>query len=310
MLTTIMNVVDRYEKNPVLGPADFPVACSGVYNCGVAKHDGRYYMACRVETPDIRCYVWIADSTDGMHFTPRAEPVAMPQTPEFQEYTSGMYYDPRLTFIGDRAYIVMAAHSGHGCRLALLQTDDIDNRPFEFVEFISAVDNRNGVLFPRTIGDRYVRYERPNTAGDQGNMWISYSPDLIHWGASRFVLGTFDGWAWKKVGPGAPPVETPEGWLVVFHGVHVMGGGQYNYHAGVMLTDLEEPHRIIARAQCPILSAREPYERIGHIMNTVFPTSLIVKEDGEAMLYYGAADTVQCLATTTVDRLIEACHKR
>jgi predicted GH43/DUF377 family glycosyl hydrolase len=310
MLTTIMNVVDRYEKNPVVGPADFPVACSGVYNCGVAAHNGRYYMACRVETPDIRCYVWIADSDDGVRFTPRPAPVSMPESAEFEEFTSGMYYDPRLTFIGDTAYIMMAAHSGHGCRLALLRSDDIDSREFEFVDFVSEVDNRNGVLFPAKVGGNYVRYDRPNTAGDQGNMWLSYSPDLIHWGRHRFVLGTFDGWAWKKVGPGAPPVATVHGWLVVFHGVHVMGGGQYNYYAGVMLTDLNEPHRIVAKARCPILSPGESYERVGHIMNTVFPTALIVEENGDAKLYYGAADRVQCLALTTVDRLIEACYER
>lgn len=310
MLTDIFNVVDRYENNPVLAPEDFPVALSGVYNCGVAGHNGRYYMTCRAESVAIKCYVWIADSDDGIHFTPRPTPVEMPDDPEFREFTAGMYYDPRLTFIDGVAYIVMAAHSSHSCRLALLKSDDIDNKPFEFIDFISEVDNRNGVLFPEKINGLYVRYDRPNTSGDEGNMWISYSPDLIYWGKSKFVLGTFDGWAWKKLGPGAPPVKTEKGWLVLFHGVHVMGGGQYNYHAGVMLTDLNDPSKIIARAQAPIISPLKDYERVGHIMNTVFPTALIIEDDGSAKIYYGAADRVQCLALSTVDRLLQACYER
>jgi predicted GH43/DUF377 family glycosyl hydrolase len=310
MLTHIKSVADRYEHNPIIGPDDFPVACSGVYNCGVAKKGDRYYMACRVESVDITCYIWIARSSDGIHFTPYSAPVALPDTDEFREYTTGMYYDPRLIFFGTTAYIIFAAHSHHSCRLACIRCDDIDSRPFEFIGFISSVDTRNGVLFPEKIDGLYCRYDRPNTAGDSGNIWISYSPDMIHWGQSRFVLGTFHGWAWKKVGPGAPPVKTDQGWLVLFHGVHVMGGGQYNYHAGVMLTDLQKPWKIIAKARCPILSPSEEYERVGHIMNTVFPTALIIEPDNQVKIYYGAADRVQCLALSTVDRLIEACYHR
>lgn len=298
-------VVQRYHGNPILTPDDMPILASGVYNAGAVKLGDQYLLMLRVETIDIKNVFWVATSDDGYHFTLWDEPVPMPDTSEFREHTSGMYYDPRITPLEGHYYITFAAHSDRGVRIALMRTDDF--RHYEWLGFISEPDNRNAVLFPEKFGGYYVRLDRPIREGDQGDIWISYSPDLIHWGNSKCVIRAGGGWGWKKIGAGAPPIKTDQGWLEIFHAVHVMVGYQYVYHLGVMLLDLNDPSRVIARGRAPILSPRESYERVGLTPNVVFTCGVILESDGEVKIYYGAADTVLCLGTARLEDLIAAC---
>jgi predicted GH43/DUF377 family glycosyl hydrolase len=230
----------------------------------------------------------------------------MPDDPLFLEYTAGMYYDPRITELEGSFYLCHAAHSGHGCRLSLLKTEDFER--FEWLGLISETDNRNGVLFPEKVGGLYARFDRPNTGGDFGDIWLSYSPDLVYWGKSLCVLRNQDvRWAWSKIGPGAVPIKTPEGWLNVFHGVRTQCKAHYVYQLGVALHDLEDPSRVIRAASEAILEPEEHYELVGQTPSVVFTSGAVVEDDGEVKLYYGGADTVMCLATTTVERLLYAC---
>lgn len=303
------SIVTRHPHGPILRGSDFPAAArvKRVFNSGATKHDGRYYMACRVEDRALRNWIWMADSQDGVNFDPRPEPVAMPhENPEYAEYTAGMYYDPRITRIGDSFYLMHAAHSRHGCRLGLVRSPDL--REFEWVGFVSEPDNRNGVLFPRKIGGLYARLDRPNTGAGFGDIWISYSPDLIHWGQSRCVMRNSDvRWAWAKIGPGAPPIATDEGWLSIFHGVRTQCAQHYVYSIGVALHDLDDPSRVIARCSEAILEPEEDYELTGQTPSVVFTAGAVAEEDGEVKIYYGGADTVQCLATSSVEQLVYAC---
>jgi predicted GH43/DUF377 family glycosyl hydrolase len=301
--------VQRYARNPILTGRDFP-AGSGikrVFNSGVIKTRGRYVMACRVEDAALRNRIWIADSSDGYHFVPRPAPAELPHSnPEFAEYTAGMYYDPRITEIDGVFYLMHAAHSGHGCRLSLLRTRDFDD--FEWIGHVSETDNRNGVLFPEKIGGLYARLDRPNTGGNFGDIWVSYSPDLIFWGKSRCVLRNQRvRWAWAKIGPGAVPIRTPHGWLNVFHGVRTQCAQHYVYQLGVCLLDLEDPSRVVGFSEEAILEPEEPYELVGQTPSVVFTSGAVVEPDGEIKLYYGGADTVQCVALTSVDALLELC---
>lgn len=305
-------VITRHPENPILTAAHFPVG-SGVirvFNSGVIKARGRYWMACRTEDAALRNRIWMAESRDGVHFVPRPAPVVLPhEDPEFAEYTAGMYYDPRITEIDGVYYLMHAAHSGHGCRLSLLQTTDFER--FQWLGFVSETDNRNGLLFPEKIRGSYARLDRPNTGGDFGDIWVSYSPDLIHWGRSRCVLRNSEvRWAWSKIGPGAVPIRTPQGWLAIFHGVRTQCKAHYVYQLGVCLLDLEDPSRVVARADEAILWPEEAYELMGQTPSVVFTSGAVVEDDGSLKLYYGGADTVMCLATTTVERLVEACRKR
>jgi predicted GH43/DUF377 family glycosyl hydrolase len=305
-------ILRRYARNPILTAADFPKG-SGivhVFNSGVVKNGKRYVMACRTEDRALRPHMWIADSEDGYRFTPRPQQVALPHDdPEFAEYTAGMYYDPRITQLEGAYYLVHAAHSSHTCRLSLLKTEDFNR--FEWLGFISETDNRNGLLFPEKVNGLYARLDRPNTGEPFGDMWVSYSPDLIFWGKSRCVLRSQAvRWAWTKIGPGAVPIKTPEGWLCIFHGVRTQCRAHFVYQLGVCLLDLEDPSRVIARAEEAILEPEEMYELVGQTPSVVFTSGAVVEDDGEVKVYYGGADTVQCVATTTLDELLNACKSR
>ncbi len=304
-------VVTRYEHNPILTGKDFPQG-SGilrVFNSGIIKYAGGYVMACRAEDAALRNTIWLADSHDGYHFTPRPEPIRVPEgDPEWDEYTAGMYYDPRITEIEGTFYLMHAAHSGHGCRLSLMKTRDFQD--FEWMGIVSEPDNRNGVLFPEKINGYYARLDRPNTPSDMGDIWISYSPDLIHWGRSRCVLRNSEvRWAWSKIGPGAVPIRTPEGWLNIFHGVRTQCKAHYVYQLGVSLLDLDDPSKVIALAEEAILEPLMDYELVGQTPSVVFTSGAVVENDGEIKLYYGGADTVQCVALTSVARLLELCSR-
>lgn len=304
-------IVDRFAGNPILRGADFPPD-SGivrVFNSGVIRVGDRYLMACRVENRALVNFIWMAESEDGIHFSPRSAPVVMSSDPEFLEYTAGMYYDPRITELEGAYYLMHAAHSGHGCRLSLLRTQDFER--FAWLGFVSEPDNRNGVLFPERIDGRFARLDRPNTGGEFGDIWLSYSPDLIHWGNSRCVLRNQSvRWAWSKIGPGAVPIRTPEGWLNIFHGVRTQCKSHYVYQLGVCLLDLEDPSRVIALCRDAILEPTELYELVGQTPSVVFTSGAVVEPDQTVKLYYGGADTVMCLATTTVERLLYACRHR
>jgi predicted GH43/DUF377 family glycosyl hydrolase len=303
------HLVERYAGNPILTGADFP-AGSGivrVFNSGICKFKGRYIMACRAEDAALRNSIWLADSADGYKFTPRPKPIAMPtHDPEFAEYAAGMYYDPRITEIDGIFYLMHAAHSGHGCRLSLLKTTDFEQ--FEWLGLVSETDNRNGVLFPEKIGGLYARLDRPNTPSDMGDIWISYSPDLIYWGRSKCVLrNSAVRWAWSKIGPGAVPIKTDKGWLTIFHGVRTQCKAHYVYQLGVCLLDLNDPSRVLGRAEEAILEPTTQYELVGQTPSVVFTAGAIVEPNLEIKLYYGGADTVQCVGLTSVPRLLAAC---
>jgi len=297
------------HDGPILTGADFPPEAhiKRVFNSGVIKEGSRYFMACRVEDRALRNRIWIAESDDGFRFTPRSAPISMPHDePEFAEYTTGMYYDPRITKIEDTFYLMHAAHSSHGCRLSLVATKDFEN--FEWKGFVSQTDNRNGVLFPEKINGLYARFDRPNTGGSFGDMWVSYSPDLVFWGKSECVLRNKDvRWAWSKIGPGAVPIKTEEGWLNIFHGVRTQCAQHYVYSLGVALHDLKNPAKIIGRCEEAILEPEEDYELTGQTPSVVFSAGAVLENDGSMKVYYGGADTVQCVATTTLERLLHAC---
>ena len=299
----------RHPGNPVLTGKAFPEG-SGikrVFNSGVIKAGGRYVMACRVEDAALRNRIWIAESDDGLCWLPRPGPVELPHDdPEFAEYTAGMYYDPRITYLDGTYYLMHAAHSSHGCRLSLLRTTDFSR--FEWMGHVSAPDNRNGALFPEKINGLYARLERPNTGGAFGDMWVSYSPDLIFWGKAKCVLRNRDvRWAWTKIGPGAVPIRTEHGWLTIFHGVRTQCAQHYVYQLGVCLLALEDPSRVLGRSEEAILEPEEQYELVGQTPSVVFTSGAVLEDDGEVKVYYGGADTVQCLATIPLARLLEAC---
>lgn len=295
-------LLTRYDKNPILTSADVPFLCNAVYNPGAVKFGNKYILIPRVEDGRRDNRLHVAESDDGIHFTIRPEPITLPPDPEAQIWEKHMY-DPRVTFLEGEYYIAYCAQTmEETVRIGLMKTVDFET--FERVGLITPPWNRNCALFSERINGLYARFERPMNGADAVN-FISYSPDLIHWGQAKAVELQTETWLRNKWGVGPSPIKTDEGWLVIFHGV--WWAIDPVYRLGVVLLDLEQPHKVIG--QCPefILTPREPYERIGEVNNCVFSNGAILEPDGELKVYYGAADTCICLATGNLDELIAAC---
>lgn len=298
--------INRYEANPILTAKDFPGPIRGVYNSAITKLGSEYIMICRVEDKALRQYMWVARSQDGYSFFPDPAPIRMPENEYYLEGSAGTVYDPRITYLDGTYYVVHAAADAEfRSRLAMLQTDDFET--FNFVSFPGSANTRNGVLFPERINGDYVMMER-DAAVSGGDIWLTYSKDLVHWGRTKVMYKREqEYWHYYKVGAGATPIKTERGWLNIFHGVHKMCESQLVYHLGVMLLDSEDPSKVLASCPFAVLSPEEEYEITGLTPNVVFTCGAWVEEDRSVKLYYGAADTVQCVADTTVDDLLAAC---
>ena len=264
-----------------------------------------------------RCVLGAAFSDDGVSWSVRRKPFLTVEGLNDPEITR--VYDPRLTVMDGRCYMCFAVDTRHGLRGGIAVTED-----FESVDILSlsAPDNRNMVLFPEKIGGMYMRLERPmpvySRGGNRFDLWASRSPDLRYWGDTSLVLAVEDVYyANDKIGPGAPPIRTKEGWLTLFHAVdidHSRGKNgwetswQKRYCAGVMLLDLEDPTKIRGLYREPLIAPETRYETDdGFRTNVIFPGGMIAENDGTVKIYYGASDTVECLATAHVDDLIRLC---
>ncbi len=324
-----MSAVKRFPGNPILSAKDIPYDASLIFNAGVCKYNGKYIMTFRndygsteqdwrdPQSPrkgHLETNIGIAYSDDGLHWTAGAKPVFAMRDSEILRA-----YDPRLTVIEGRVAMCFAVDTRHGLRGGIALTDDFEN--FEIMS-LSAPDNRNMVLFPEKIGGKYVRLERPfpvysRGGGEHFDVWISNSPDLRYWGGTKLLLaGETVPFANAKLGPAAPPVKTKAGWLTTFHAVAFVEEELYAWHpewhkrymAGIMLLDLEDPSVIKGISRQPLLFPETDYERRGFRGDVIFPGGMILEDDGEVKIYYGASDTVECLATANVDDLIALCE--
>ena len=325
-----MNVIQRHSLNPVLSAKDVPYDASLVFNAGVAKWQGRYVMLFRNDYgqteqswreihatgqwPHLSTNIGIATSADGVHWEVGPQPVFQMRDDEILRV-----YDPRLTIVEGRPVLCFAMDTKHGLRGGVATTNDFEK--FDILS-LSVPDDRNMAMFPERIGGRYVRLERPMPVYSRGtgkeafDIWLSESPDLRFWGESRLVLGAERvPFANSKIGPAAPPVKTPRGWLATFHAVRRSesdlysweGGWRKEYLAGLMLLDLEDPSKVIGMSREPLMAPETDYETRGFRGSVIFPGGMILEDDGEVKIYYGAADTVECLATAHVDDLLALC---
>jgi len=312
------SILKRHPENPIITPKDFPGA-RAILNPGQTMYQGKtllllpvchnseHYRGKRV---DITAHV--ATSADGVHFEINPEPLF--DRSEEEPYASvwEQCIDFRITKIEDTYYIVHPGCGTWGTLGILGKTKDFQT--FENIDIVSLPDNRLPSLFPGKINGMYVRLDRPyrvcpNDFHELGNIWIAYSPDLVHWGQFRPLLQPgYTHWAGTKIGP-TPPLRTPEGWLVIIHGVTRSCTG-HRYSIGAILLDLDDPERIIGKTSSAILAPYEPYEFNGAVPNVVFPCGAIGDlERDEIRLYYGCADTYIGLATGSMSELIDACRK-
>jgi predicted GH43/DUF377 family glycosyl hydrolase len=177
----------------------------------------------------------------------------------------------------------------------------------ERIGYITQPDMRNVVIFPEKFGEYYVRLDRPHTELNKWSIWVSYSKDLLHWGQSKIVINPQSyRWDSMKIGPGAPPIKTSRGWLNIYHGVYETMAGAV-YRLGVALHDLNDPAKIIGVGDNWILEPDDPWERVGYVPNVVFCCAALPEKDGSLKIYWGGADTVMCVGTASINKLIDYC---
>ena len=312
--------ITRIAQNPVLTCRDVPYASDLVFNAGIIPWQDGYAMVFRNDygyisgTRFTGTNIGLALSRDGILWEVEDKPVFSMKDAEI-----GRAYDPRLTVIEGRVYMTFAVDTRHGLRGGIAVTDDLHR--FEVIS-LTVPDNRNMVLFPEKINGMYMRLERPmpvySRGRDRFDIWQSESPDLVHWGNSHLVLGVEDfPFANDKIGPGAPPVRTKEGWLAALHAVDIDPSRGKNgwedrwtkrYCAAIALLDPEEPWKAVGWSKTPLLAPETDWElRDGFRTNVIFPTGMIRMPDGVIRIYYGASDTVIAVAEAREEDLIALC---
>ncbi|WP_428633280.1 glycoside hydrolase family 130 protein [Sedimenticola sp.] len=295
-------VVWRYDQNPVIPRSPFPGANS-TFNSAIIPYQNEFAGVFRIDDTRRVMNLYLGFSQDGLNWDIQSSPIHF----QCQDSDIGSFlfrYDPRLCWLEDRYYLTWC-NGYHGPTIGVGYTFDFET--FTQIENAYLPFNRNGVLFPRKIKGKYAMLSRPSDNGHTpfGDIFYSESPDMIHWGRHRHVMSSDLNWAYTKVGAGPIPIETSEGWLLIFHGVLTSCNG-FVYSMGAALLDLDQPWKIIARAEPYLLSPQALYECVGDVPNVVFPCAALVDGDtGRMAIYYGAADTVVALAFARVDELIQ-----
>lgn len=292
-------IFTRYAGNPILKKDDFPADAASVLNPGAIKINGEYILLCDVTLSKRHIVLWAARSKDGIHFVPDKAPVKLEPHPDHPNEIC--VYDPRIVELEGNYYVTHTSNSPVGDRISLLKTKDFTE--FERVSVSSELNNRNCSLFPEKINGYYCRFGR-----DEKDLWIEYSPDLHFWGNQRLVMQTRDTyWDSYKIGAGAPPIKTDKGWLELYHGVYNTCNG-YIYNLGVVMLDLNDPSKVLARCENPVFYPEEQYEWIGRVPGVVFSCNAVVEDDGTVKIYYGAADQCIGMAEAKLEDLIDACY--
>jgi len=297
-MTDGLALFERHPANPILTVADLPYRANAIFNPGAAVVDGETLLLLRVEDRRGISHLTVARSSDGVSgWRIDREPLLSPRPDAYPEEIWGLE-DPRLTWLPEQASWVIAytAYSRRGPLVSLALTRD-------FVEVrrlgpAMPPEDKDAALFPERIGGRWAMIHRPSPLRGGAHMWISYSPDLRHWGDHSLLLEARDGAWWDagKIGLGPPPLRTDDGWLICYHGVHSTAAGPI-YRVGLALLDLEDPQTVLRRTDEWVLGPSEPYERGGDVNKVVFPTGWVHDPATDVLsLYYGAGDSVIALA--------------
>lgn len=306
----------RHPANPIFHPADFPYyKVDQIFNPGqVMTPDGRTILLLSVK-PMFKggARVHVAESTDGINFKIHEKPLFSAENSAFPEF-DGHPIDCRVTYFAEEdCYYILRPTCGGDCGPVTLLYRTKDFITAEPIEIISLPTNRGASLFPEKINGQYVRLDRPYNcctttyAQSMAHIWISRSPDLIHWGEHRRVLKRgVTTWCGDKVGP-TPPIKTEKGYLEIFHGVQNCFSS-WRYSIGAALLDLENPEKVLGVMQSYLLTPEEEYEFHGVIPDVVFTAGAVVDWKTRTLkIYYGAADTCIGLAEGNLDEIIDAC---
>ena len=292
----------RYTENPIIRRNPAP-GVARVFNSAVVAVDGAFAGVFRGEQINGIPFIYFGRSEDGIRWNIDSEKIRFVDE-DGTEFMPPYAYDPRFIKIEDTYYAVWC-QDFYGAAIGIARTKDF--KTFTRMENPFLPFNRNAVLFPRRISGKYMMLSRPSDRGHTpfGDIFLSESPDLTYWGRHRHVMGRGSEW-WEslKIGGGAAPIETSEGWLLFYHGVAGTCNG-YVYSIGGAILDLDEPSRVKYRCENYLLTPEKWYEERGFVPNVTFPCATLCDADtGRIAIYYGAADTYVALAFTTVDEIV------
>lgn len=295
----------RYSGNPIIGWNPTP-STARVFNSALVPYNGEFMGVFRADHKGIEMRIHLARSKDAIHWDIEDEPIKWVDE-DGQPYQPGYGYDPRLLKMDDIWYIMWCTSFCGQPTIGLGKTTDF--KTFVRLENAYLPFNRNGVLFPRKINGKYMMLSRPSDNGHTpfGDIFLSESPDLTYWGRHRKVMraGGPAGWQGMKIGAGPIPIETSEGWLMIYHGVCNTCNG-YVYSFGAALLDLEEPSKVLYRTRPYLITPEKEYETVGFVQNVAFPCAALTDvEMGRIAIYYGAADTYVAVAFGYIDEIID-----
>ncbi|CAN5484956.1 glycosidase [soil metagenome] len=298
----------RHPANPILSVADWPYPANTVFNPGAVRlPDGETLLLVRVEDRRGLSHLTIARSADGLSNWRIDSSPTIPADPQGHPEELWGIEDPRIVWLPEieQYAITYTAYSRTGPLVALMLTRDF--RSFDRRGPIMPPEDKDSAFFPRRVAGRWALIHRPVPTQGKANMWLSFSPDLKHWGDHMVLMEARDGAYWDagKIGLSPPPVETSEGWLVIYHGVRHTPAGAL-YRTGLALLDLDDPRRVILRGDEWVFGPEAPYELAGDVENVVFPCGATSDlERDELRIYYGASDTSVAVATARISELIQ-----
>lgn len=301
----------RHPNNPILSRFDWPYPINTAFNPGVTRlHDGSTLLLCRVEDRRGHSHFCAARSQNGVDdWQIDAEPTLKPDPAHHPEEVLGIE-DPRITYLPEHKayYIAYTAYSPNGPGVSLARTKNFVD--FERLGAIMPPEDKDAALLPHRIENQWALVHRP--IGPSGaHIWISYSPDMEYWGHHHLMLEARQGswWDANKIGLSGPLIETPEGWLMIYHGVRTTPSGVL-YRLGLALFDLRQPEHCLLRGDEWVFAPEAEYERTGDVSNVVFPCGHTFGDDADTLnLYYGAADSSIALATASVRQLLGWLHE-
>lgn len=300
----VIDPIWRYDNNPVI-PRNAIPSSNSIFNSAVVPFEGKFAGVFRCDSKSRSMDIFTGFSDDGINWTIEHDPIVFEgeDVVTKKEYR----YDPRVCWIEDR-YWVTWCNGYHGPTIGVAYTYDF--KTYHQVENAFLPYNRNGVMFPRKINGMYHMLSRPSDTGHTpfGDIFVSQSPDMEFWGRHRHVMSTVKGndsaWQSTKIGAGPIPIETDEGWLVIYHGVLNSCNG-FVYAYGAALLDLEDPSKVLYRSKDYLITPSEYYECVGDVPNVTFPCAALTDDDtGRIAIYYGCADTVTGIAFTTIDEIL------